>query len=199
MRILEEGEKLFIKYGPEGTKMRTLAENVNISLANLYNYISSKRELWFAIRKKKLLEYIDAREKALKPYKSSLVDLTEKWGEFFLDYAAEDYERYRMIWSVTPPSGDQVGPIEKDFLQTKLLDRTINHFREAFQAEKLELDEIYEYFYFLSIILFGGVDIEKFLKFRNSFYKEKPPDLPLEKFRKYILKKLRHFAEENLN
>ncbi len=196
-KILEEGEKLFLKYGPEGTKMRTLAKNLNVSLANLYNYITSKRELWFAIRKKKLLEYIDMRERAIEPYKKSLVELTEKWGEFFLNFAAEDYERYKMIWNVPPPNDDKVGPVEKDFINSKLFDLSIDYIREAFQAENINQEEIFEYFLFLSVIFYGTVYIERFLQYMNRSFKGSPPNISVEKFRKYVLKKLRFIAEAN--
>lgn len=196
-RILEEGEKLFLKFGQKGFNMRALAKKLGVSQANLYNYVNSKRELWFAIRKKKIQQYLDMKNKAIKQYKNSLVDLTEKWGEFFLEFAAEDFRRFELIWNIPPPHAKKIGPIERAYIRSTLPDSSLDDIKKAFQAEGLEQDEVSEYFFFMTCIFYGAAVIERFLQIRNRELKGKPSDLSIEKFRKYVLKKLRYNAEAN--
>jgi len=44
-RILEAGKDLFLKKGSEGFSMRNLAEMLDMTKNNLYNYVERKREL----------------------------------------------------------------------------------------------------------------------------------------------------------
>ncbi|MFX1311038.1 MAG: TetR/AcrR family transcriptional regulator [Promethearchaeota archaeon] len=196
-RILEEGKKLFIEFGRKGIKMRALAKKLNMSQANLYNYVESKRELWFAIRKKYLQQYLNRLKEVIKKYKNSLVDLTEKWGEFFFEFAEEDYLRFQMIWNIPPPPAKKIGPIEKAFKKFRLMDLSLNAIKKAFQVESLNQDEATEYFYFMIAIFYGVVTMERFIQIRINHYKEENPNLSIEKFRKFILKKLRYNAKAN--
>ena len=50
--ILEAGKQLFLEKGAQGFSMRNLAEKLDMTKNNLYNYVDSKRELWIAIRNK---------------------------------------------------------------------------------------------------------------------------------------------------
>ena len=50
--ILKEGRNLFLKHGSEGFNMRAIAKKVDMQQGNLYNYVQSKRELWFAVIQK---------------------------------------------------------------------------------------------------------------------------------------------------
>lgn len=196
-RILEEGKKLFLEFGREGIKMRALAKNLDMSEANLYNYVESKRELWYAIRGNYLKQYLTRMNEVFKKYENSVVDLAEKWGEFFFKFANEDYQRFQMIWNMTPPHAKKIGPIEKAFKPYRLMDLSLNAVKKAFQAEGLDQDEVVEYFYFMTCINYGAVIMGRFLQNRINQYKEESPNLSVEKFSKFVLKKLRYNAEAN--
>ncbi len=196
-RILEEGKKLFLKFGRGGIKMRALAKNLDMSEANLYNYVESKRELWYAIREKYLQQYLNRMNKVLENHKNSVVDLAEKWGEFFFKFANEDYQRFKMIWNIPPPHAKKIGPIEKSFKLHGLMELSLNAVENAFQAEGLDKDEVVEYFYFMTCINYGAVIMERYLQMRINRYKEDYPNLSVEKFHKFVLKKIRYNAEAN--
>ena len=131
-RILDAGKKLFLRKGSEGFSMRNLAEMLDMTKNNLYNYIESKRELWIAIRNKFYNQFKEENLEIIKNHKGSKCELILKLYEHFLDFANKDYDKYKMMFNVieAPPS-NKIGPIEAKYKEYRLLDGTTKLIQEA--------------------------------------------------------------------
>ena len=114
-KILDAGRKLFLKYGSEGLSMRTLAKEVNMGKSNLYTYVQSKRELWFAVMQRDFEQFERGMEKEFSEHKGTYKELIKKVGRFYLEFAKEDKARYQMMFQTPAPPSKTVGPIEEEY------------------------------------------------------------------------------------
>ena len=131
-RILEAGKELFLRKGKEGFSMRNLAEMLDMTKNNLYNYIESKRELWIAIRNKFYSQFKEENLEIIRKHKGSICDLLLKLYEHFLDFAKKDYGKFRMMFNIVDsPHSNKVGPIEKTYKEYRLLDGTTKLIQQA--------------------------------------------------------------------
>ena len=140
-RILDAGKELFLKKGSEGFSMRNLAEMLDMTKNNLYNYIESKRELWIAIRNKFYNQFKEENLELIKNHKGSKSELILKLYEHFLDYANRDYDQFKMMFNVieAPPS-NKIGPIEAKYREYRLLDGTTKIIQEAIDEGEIKQD-----------------------------------------------------------
>ena len=76
-KIIKEGRKLFLKYGSEGLSMRTLAKKADMGKSNLYTYVQSKRELWFAVMRKDFELFEKGMEKELAGHQGTYKELID--------------------------------------------------------------------------------------------------------------------------
>jgi len=117
--ILDMGMKFFINYGTSNFSLQNFAMTLNMSPANLYNYVASKRELWFAILTR---EYSRDQESLLAQIKQSSGDIFNKIlinFTYVINQVISDPDHYRMFYVIeAPPLKTEVGPIEKKFIQT---------------------------------------------------------------------------------
>ena len=131
-RILEAGQRLFLKKGTQGFSMRNLAGMLDMTKNNLYNYIESKRELWIAIRNKFYNQYRGENLEIIENHEGSTCDLILNLYENFLDFADRDYDKFRMMYNIIDaPHSDKIGPIEKTYKEFRLLDGTTKLIQKA--------------------------------------------------------------------
>ena len=124
-RILEAGKELFLEKGTSGFSMRNLAEMLGMTKNNLYNYVTSKRELWVAIRNKFYNQFREENLEIVKKHKGPTFELIIKLYEHFLDFAARDYDKFRMMFNIVDaPHSNKIGPIESKYREYRLLDGT---------------------------------------------------------------------------
>ncbi len=91
-KILEGCLKLIREKGFFGFEMRALAKHIGMSKANLYNYVSSKRELWIAVRIKTMRDFKAGIEKtAFSNGEDNSLEILKKVGRFVFDFAAEGF------------------------------------------------------------------------------------------------------------
>jgi AcrR family transcriptional regulator len=127
-KILEEGKILFLKKGSEGFKMRNLAENLGMSKNNLYNYVISKRELWIAIRNRFYYQFKEENLEIVNNHKvknGNWCDLILDLFSHFFQFAAKDYDRFRMMFNfLQAPLSDKIGKEERAYEPYRLLTGT---------------------------------------------------------------------------
>ena len=138
-RILEAGKNLFLEKGTHGFSMRNLAEKLGMAKNNLYNYVESKRELWIAIRNKFYSQFKEENLVIIENHEGGTCDLILKLYEHFLDFADQDYDKFRMMFNVVdaPPS-NKIGPIEKEYKEFRLLDGTTKLIQEAIKNGEIQ-------------------------------------------------------------
>lgn len=124
-RIIKVGTELFLKKGFEGFSMRNLAEDLHMTKNNLYNYVSSKRELWIAIRNKFYNQFKTENLEIIKNHQGSNTELILEISKHFIEFAERDHDVFLMMFAPTnaPPSKG-VGKIEKKYREYRLLDGT---------------------------------------------------------------------------
>lgn len=57
LKIIKEAKDLFLKYGFENASMTMMAERVGISKSNLYNYFSSKEDIFYYLTEKAYAQF----------------------------------------------------------------------------------------------------------------------------------------------
>ncbi|TFF90934.1 MAG: TetR/AcrR family transcriptional regulator [Promethearchaeota archaeon] len=140
-RILEAGKELFLKKGTMGFSMRNLAEMLDMTKNNLYNYVESKRELWIAIRNKFYNQFKEENLEIIKNHKGDTCELVLKLYEHFLDFADRDYDKFKMMFNVVEaPHSNKVGPIEKKYREYRLLDGTTKLIHKGIEKGEINGD-----------------------------------------------------------
>ncbi|MHA1202986.1 MAG: TetR/AcrR family transcriptional regulator [Candidatus Heimdallarchaeaceae archaeon] len=105
-KIIEEARNLFIEVGTRGFSMRALAKRLGMSQGNLYNYWSSKRELWYEIVKRDFTDFENEITKAVKSHKGTVIELLENLADFYFDFAESNYRRYQLMFIIPPPPAE---------------------------------------------------------------------------------------------
>ena len=199
-RILEMGREMFIKYGTHGFSTRILAQKLGMTQPNLYNYVSSKRELWIAIRTKYYNEFYKDIRKIIREHKGTIIELLYKFAEFYLEFAATDYKRFQIMFVLSAPPSKKIGLLEKEynpFLTTKFV---LDFVQRAIDAKELVPDGSLELFYSIYSLIYGAAKVEADLKLRDKITEPMTGEfyaLSSEEFRKFILKELRDRIERN--
>ena len=160
-RILDGCLKLIKEKGFFGFEMRALAKHLGMSKGNLYNYVSSKRELWIAVRIKTMKDFKTGIEKiAFSGGKENSIELLKNIGRFVLDFAAEDSNRWKLMTSTRPPDPPVkdgkpfIGEIEKHYESSQVLDAIFNILQVGHsRGEIKDLDLKLVGFYLYSIVL----------------------------------------------
>jgi len=114
-KIITEGRKLFLKFGSEGFSMRAIAKKLDMQQGNLYNYVQSKRELWFAVVQCDFQRFASSMEQVITTHQGTSVELLIALAKFYIDFALEDYERYKMMFLTPAPLSSSIGPIESAY------------------------------------------------------------------------------------
>ncbi|MHA1123940.1 MAG: TetR/AcrR family transcriptional regulator [Candidatus Heimdallarchaeota archaeon] len=114
-KIITEGRKLFLKFGSEGFSMRAIAKKLDMQQGNLYNYVQSKRELWFAVVQYDFQKFASSMEQVITTHQGTSVELLIALAKFYIDFALEDYERYKMMFLTPAPLSSSIGPIESAY------------------------------------------------------------------------------------
>ena len=198
-KILEAGKELFIKYGTHGFSLRALAKRLRMSQSNLYNYVQSKRELWIAIRIKYFKEFQTRFTEVLEIHKDSYVEIWMKMAMFFLDFAAADYNRFTMMFLVSAPPSDKVGPFESKYKPFKLVDEALLVIENTIDAENIKKGKVIELFYYIYGVLLGAAHVESQLskKIYHPITSEEQR-LSVEEFRKFTLDEIRKRVEQEI-
>ena len=159
--IINVGSKLYKEKGWGGFGMRALARSLGMSESNLYNYVKSKRELYIAIRSKYYEEFLDRLKKLINKNrgKISYVDLFLKIAEFYLNFAFEDYSRYKMMSIIPPPISKEKGPFEKSYQTYNIVQLTQDLIDEAVDAKELDIKDTELLSYYFYNLVYGAVKV----------------------------------------
>ena len=110
-RILNAGRELFLS-SSETFSMRQLARQLEMSQGNLYNYVASKRELWFAVVDRDFKEFENGMKSTIGSHSGPTLKLLDELADGYFTFAMEDPQRYRMMFSSPPQSSGSTGPYE---------------------------------------------------------------------------------------
>jgi len=156
--ILTEGRKLFLRYGSEGFSMRAIAKKMGMQQGNLYNYVQSKRELWFAVVQEDFQKFTMKMKVVIENHQGSSIELLEKLAEFYLNFAISDLERYQMMFMTQAPPSKSIGPIEANY-QPLSFDFMLQVVHQAFENKELKNIDPTKFTMFIWGIVKGNVEL----------------------------------------
>ncbi|MFX1256226.1 MAG: TetR/AcrR family transcriptional regulator [Promethearchaeota archaeon] len=198
-RILDAGTELFINNG--SFSMRALAKKLGMSEAFVYNYIVSKRELWIAIRNRYFNQYQESLQNLFDTHKGHLIDFFMNWVNLFLEFAAADYNRFKMMFLINAPRSNKIGPLEKSYKRFNLFETGLNKTREILKQYDRDIPNINKILYFLFSVVFGAAKIEADLKLRFDITEPiniKQEYLTQEEFRNFTVEHIKQIIENFL-
>ncbi|MHA2287431.1 MAG: TetR/AcrR family transcriptional regulator [Promethearchaeota archaeon] len=201
-RILQAGKELFLKRGAEGFSMRNLAEKLDMTKNNLYNYIESKRELWIAIRNRFYVQFKQENIDIIKKHSGSNIELLMKIFKHFIEFAEQDFGVFIMMHALTsaPPS-DKVGEIEKKYREFRLLDGTTDLIQNTIDSAEIGAKDPAVVALFLYSLLFGAVYIDMNRREQQTLLENiqlSIGNVSSEKFTDYVLKIIEKLLKEDL-
>ncbi len=160
--ILNGSLALIREKGFFGFEMRALAKHLQMSKGNLYNYVSSKRELWIAVRTKTMRDFKKGiEETAFSDGEKNSIEILKRVGKFVFDFAAEDSNRWKLMTSTRPPDPPIkdgkpfIGINEKTYESSQVLDVIFKILQEGRDRGEIlqDLDLKLIGFYLYSIVL----------------------------------------------
>lgn len=122
--ILKKGQKMFLTDGTNGFSMRKLARKLEMgenSASSLYTYISSKRELWFAIIRQEFQKFEQGIIEILNSHPGNAKEKLIAIAHFYIDFAFENPRRYRMMFRISAPKSKNIGPIEQNYSSSSVM------------------------------------------------------------------------------
>jgi AcrR family transcriptional regulator len=165
--IINTARELFYEAGAFGFSMRILAKRLDMSQGNLYNYWTSKRDLWYNILEQDFQEFEGQMLKIIKTHKGSYMSLLEKLAEYYFIFARDDYQKYQMMFVTIPPPAEKKGRKERDF-EPKTIHILMGIVQEAVESGELDLDNILHFTLYLWSVIHGTVLVSKSILFDTN-------------------------------
>ncbi len=119
-----------------GFNMQDIAQKVNMTRSNLYRYVESKRELWFAILQEFVEEYNKEVDEIITNHKGSYLELIEKLITNYISFGSQDSHLMQKMIFMNPPQPKyqdgtpEMGPIERNY---RKLDDVIPKIQEVME------------------------------------------------------------------
>jgi len=185
-RIIDKGRELFITRGAGKFKMRDVADMLDMYQGNLYNYVNSKRELFFAIIKNDHERFREDMKTIVENHEGTFTDLLIKLSENYISLAETNPNMLKMMFSTPAPYSKRIGPIEKSFKP-----QSLNVIEDVIQ-KAIDNDEIWEvdvslFAHYLWGLVQGGVTVAR------NYAEETPDDKDaLKRFHEFLLMQLNH-------
>jgi len=192
-RIIKAGRELFLKHGPEGVSMRALAKKLNMGQASLYTYISSKRELWFAILRNDFSKFELGMAEIMQAHRGSYKELLEKIAQFYLEFAKEDEKRYKMMFQTQAPQAERTGILEQQY-DSKSIYYLAEIVQQAVDAGEIKEKDVGKLSFFIWGIVHGTVSV-----IQTEFFgdQEKIPEYGnIEEYHQLAMKYIRKMLSE---
>lgn len=194
-KIIAEGRKLFSTPNLDFS-MRELAKICEMTVGNLYAYIQSKRDLWYAIiiHDFHILEnkMAEIRKKYSKNFQERLIGYIKE----FISFAREDITRYRMMFFIPQPPpkiNNQtgiplIGPYEENFRDIEILHLIIKEITDAAESQKINVQDPERFTY----ILLGMIQGNILYGYDYNLLKKKPIEEYDRDFINYLLQFLQN-------
>ncbi|MCF2140475.1 MAG: TetR/AcrR family transcriptional regulator [Candidatus Lokiarchaeota archaeon] len=120
-RIIAEAKKIYENEGISGLNIQNIAEQVGTVKGNLYNYVKSKRELWYALLYQETNKFSEKMLEIIKNHKDDSISLIENLIKFMIiDFQIQFPSIHKML-NETPPSAKKIGKFERKFKNLNFL------------------------------------------------------------------------------
>ena len=166
-KIIETSREIFLNDGFKGFSMRTVANRLGMSQSNLYNYWSSKRELWYAIIRYDFKAFEEELAIIIDNHKGSIIELLEKISYFYFRFADENPKRFQMMFVLPPPPAEKVGPTELEF-EPKTIEKLMMLLKKADMDGILKEVNVEKLTLYLWSVIHGAVYVTQSVVFHPS-------------------------------
>ncbi|MCE7743085.1 MAG: TetR/AcrR family transcriptional regulator [Candidatus Heimdallarchaeota archaeon] len=167
-KIIEEARNLFIEVGTRGFSMRALAKRLDMSQGNLYNYWSSKRQLWYEIVKRDFADFEDEITKIVTSHEGTVLDLLENLADFYFDFAESNYRRYQIMFVIPPPPTDS-SESEADKFEPQSINMLLMLVENAITEMNIENVDTKKFALYLWTVIHGTVLITNTILFDQRY------------------------------
>ena len=201
-QIKDVGRRLFVANMSSGLRIRTLAKELDRGVSNLYNYVDSIRELWIAIKIEDLNFLKNKLEKVIKQHQGSLLELSEQILESYLDFARNEYDRFRILFFIPPPKSNKIGPLEKNYKPLYIIQMIQDLFQENLDPERKNERKIEILSYTVYSLAYGAAQIIHDLELTNHLrepLKERASISDIIEFKKSIKETLHLILNSYIN
>ena len=192
-KIIDEARDLFIEVGTRGFSMRALAKRLEMSQGNLYNYWSSKRELWYEILKRDFADFEHEFTHLVTSHKGSVVELLEDLADFYFDFAETNYRKYQIMFILPPPPIESSSQVDVEF-ETQSIKMLLQILEKAITESKIKGVDSKKLALYLWTVMHGTVLVTNTIlfdkRYETAVYGSK------KEFRSYIKNKLKDQLQE---
>ena len=136
--------------------MRQLARQLGMSQGNLYNYVTSKRELWFAVVDREFKDFENGMKSIVDSHNGPILELLDLLAENYFQFAMADLQRYRMMFSSPPLASGSMGKYEAAHA-VESLDFIIQLIEHAVEDREIIEDEPAKLAFYFWSVLHGAV------------------------------------------
>ncbi len=165
-QIINHGTELFINKEVREFSMRKLARKCDMTVGNLYAYVASKRDLWYAITQRYFDELDEIVDATIQKNSVSDIELFKNIIKEFLKFSRGNYPRHKMMFftrAPAPPKVDDeedappVGRYEENFEEKKTLNKIVQILNRAIKNEEIFVENALKYTYFIFGVLQGNI------------------------------------------
>ncbi len=190
---MDEGKELFVQYGNYGFSMRDLAKKLEMSQGNIYNYFSSKRELWFAIQQQELNFLKQQFELITQDQKLSYNQRIYKILEQYLEISLTNYSRINFMFQDTPPESiKEPGVYEQNYNIRSPVLFVRDFIQEGVDKGELQVKNVDEFTYLYYALAYGVSEVSHKM---NDIDLGSISEIPKETFHVYALKVLKKYLD----
>ena len=180
--------------------MRAIAKKTGMQQGNLYNYVQSKRELWFAVIQEDFQKFAERMKQVTESHQGSSIKLLEKIAKCYFSFAVEDTERYKMMFLTLAPPSSSIGPIES-YYQPESFEILLQAVQTAIDRKELVGLEPLKFALFLWGIVHGNVSL---LQPEYLFPQQYARELNYQEdyqsfFMKQIKELLKYYSKKSIN
>ena len=164
--IIHHGTELFTNKEVREFSMRKLARKCDMTVGNLYAYVTSKRDLWYAITQRYFDELDKIVDRTIQKNADSNIDLFKNIIKEFLAFSRSNYPRHQMMFftkAPPPPKVDEehdappVGRYEENFEEKKTLNKIVQVLIKANENEEIFIADTLKYTYFIFGVPQGNI------------------------------------------
>ena len=172
--ILDKAKELFLRTGREGFSLRALARELGMAPSNIYNYFSTKRELWFAV----VMREFESFERIFEDIvleEGVTVDAFRRLAFEYLQFGFSHPDEYWMMFVVPAPHSDGLGPIERGHQPRSLLflkELVVKGLEKGLFKDKYRVVDVDSIVFYFWSVLHGAVLVSQ------SIFVEQAPNRP---------------------
>ncbi len=164
--IIHNGTDLFTSKEARDFSMRKLARTCGMTVGNLYAYVDSKRDLWYAITQRHFNDLDEIISNIIQNSGENAIGLLKAIIKNFVKFSRANYPRHKMMFftqAPPPPKVEKendapaVGIFEENFEEKKTLNKVVQLIDKAKENGDIVIEDPLQFTYFIFGVVQGNV------------------------------------------